>query len=77
MKMDLEVDLQMQGIKRITFNNGLRVLFAKGPKSRKNVVMVGFNVGSAYENDENAGLFHFLEHMLFKSTKTKKCRAIL
>lgn len=73
----METDLLMTGIKRITLDNGLRVLLATGPKPKKNVVMVGFKVGSAYENDSNAGLFHFLEHILFKSTKTKRSKKIL
>src|SRR3989338_3306157 len=73
----METGFLLAGIKRVTLDNGLMVLFARGPKSKKNILMVGLKVGSAYENDGNVGLFHFLEHILFKSTKTKKCKQIL
>ena len=73
----MESDFLMTGVKRITLDNGLRVLLATGPKPKKTVLMVGFRVGSAYEDDGKAGLFHFLEHILFKSTKMKKSKKIL
>lgn len=73
----MKTDFLMAGVKRVTLDNGLRILFARGPKPKKNFVLVGFKAGSAYDSDEKAGLFHFLEHALFKSTKTKRSKKIL
>ncbi len=41
-----------------------------GTKTVTVLVMVG--VGSKYENKQNSGVSHFLEHMLFKGTKKRK-----
>ncbi|WP_168194313.1 pitrilysin family protein [Thermodesulfobacterium sp. TA1] len=52
--------------------NGLTVLFY--PYDREDVVTVKLcvKVGSAYENEKQAGLTHLIEHMIFKGTETKK-----
>ena len=51
-----------------TLDNGLRVLTVTMPYLQS--VSMGFlvGVGSRYENDEQAGASHFIEHMLFKGT---------
>lgn len=55
--------------KKTTLKNGLRILTVpmKGTETVSFVVMVG--VGSRYEAEKEAGLSHFIEHMLFKGTK--------
>lgn len=54
--------------KRSLLKNGLRVLTVPmaGTQTVTVVVMVG--VGSRYENEKEAGLSHFVEHMFFKGT---------
>lgn len=54
--------------KKTTLKNGLRILTipVKGTQTATVMVMVG--VGSRYENEAQAGLSHFIEHMLFKGT---------
>ncbi len=54
--------------KKTTFSNGLRVITVpmKGTETVTVTVMVG--VGSRYENEKEAGISHFLEHMFFKGT---------
>jgi predicted Zn-dependent peptidase len=55
--------------KRTTFNNGLRLLTAHIPGMRSASIVFFFTVGSRYEENEIAGVSHFIEHMLFKGTK--------
>jgi len=51
-----------------TFPNGLRLITSSMPHTRS--VSIGFYVGagSRYETPEQAGISHFVEHMLFKGT---------
>ena len=51
--------------------NGLRVLTSEMPHTRSVSLGVFFGAGSRYEKDKDAGLSHFLEHMLFKGTKRR------
>ncbi len=57
--------------KKTKLKNGLRVITIPmvGTKTVTVVTMVG--VGSRYETEKEAGLSHFIEHMLFKGTKKR------
>ena len=57
--------------KKTTLKNGLRIMTIpmKGTKTVTVTVMVG--VGSRYESEMEAGLSHFIEHMLFKGTEKR------
>lgn len=59
----------LPGYTLTTLDNGLRVLLAPmdGVASVTVLAMVG--VGSRYETEEQAGIAHFLEHMVFKGTE--------
>jgi predicted Zn-dependent peptidase len=48
--------------------NGLRVVSSEMPHTRSVSVGLYVGAGSRYEDDEIAGVSHFLEHMLFKGT---------
>ncbi len=52
-------------------NNGLRLITVpmRGTKTATVLIMVG--TGSKYENKDNNGVSHFLEHMFFKGTKKR------
>jgi predicted Zn-dependent peptidase len=52
-------------------DEGLRILTSTMPHTRS--VSVGFfiGVGSRYETEEENGITHFIEHMLFKGTKKR------
>jgi predicted Zn-dependent peptidase len=54
--------------RKITLDNGLRLVTANMPHTRS--VSIGFFIGagSRYETDEQAGISHFLELMCFKGT---------
>ena len=54
-----------------TLKNGLRVVTSEMPHTRSVSMCVFVGVGSRYESDEEAGLSHFLEHMVFKGTKSR------
>ncbi len=54
-----------------TLDNGLRIITSSMPHTRS--VTLGFMVGggSRYESDEEAGAFHFIEHLCFKGTPSR------
>jgi len=57
--------------KKTTLKNGLRIITVpmKGTETVTVMVMVG--TGSRYESDKEAGISHFIEHMLFKGTEKR------
>src|SRR6059058_709547 len=54
---------------RKTLQNGLRLLMAPMPGMRSASISFFFTVGSRYESNTNAGISHFIEHMLFKGSE--------
>lgn len=54
-----------------TYENGLRVFFDKREDSRSATVGIWVASGSQNENDENNGISHFIEHILFKGSKNR------
>ncbi|MDD5651982.1 MAG: pitrilysin family protein [Candidatus Moranbacteria bacterium] len=57
--------------KKTTLKNGLRVITAPMRDTATATVLVMVGVGSRYEEDAEAGISHFIEHMLFKGTKKR------
>ncbi|KKM64560.1 hypothetical protein LCGC14_1500170 [marine sediment metagenome] len=57
--------------RRTALPNGIRVLTSAMPTARSASVSLYIGAGSRYERDEEAGLSHFLEHLLFKGTKKR------
>ena len=56
---------------KTTLKNGLRVLTSSIPGAFSVGISVLVGAGSRYENSENNGISHFLEHMLFRGTKKR------
>ncbi|KAI8472074.1 MAG: Metalloenzyme, LuxS/M16 peptidase-like protein, partial [Monoraphidium minutum] len=54
-----------------TLGNGLRVATEANPHAETATVGIWINSGSRFENDANNGTAHFLEHILFKGTKSR------
>lgn len=54
---------------RTTLPNGLRVLTASMPQTHSVSLSLYVGTGSRHERDEEAGVSHFLEHLLFKGTE--------
>ena len=65
----------MTQFKKITLDNGLRIILVPKQDSLATTVLVLVEAGSKYEKKEMNGLSHFLEHMCFKGTK-KRPRSI-
>lgn len=63
-------------IKQYTCSNGVRVVLENNPTVRSVAIGVWIGTGSRYETPENNGISHFIEHMLFKGTKTRSAREI-
>lgn len=57
--------------KKTTLKNGLRIITAPMQGTETVTVLVMSGVGSRYESKDEAGLSHFVEHMLFKGTKKR------
>lgn len=62
---------QGTAFKKSTLKNGIRVLSERHPESRAVSVGIWVLTGTRDESPEMAGVSHFLEHMVFKGTKTK------
>ena len=56
---------------KATLDNGLTVLVKEMPGTRVATVQIWVKAGSVYENAEEAGITHFIEHMIFKGTETR------
>ncbi len=68
--------IQKQRYYKTVLSNGLRIVTA--PRRDAESVSVGFwiNAGGRYENARVNGISHFLEHLLFKGTKSRTSRDI-
>lgn len=56
--------------------NGMRVLTEELPHLHSVAIGLWVAVGSAYEPEPIAGISHYLEHMLFKGTKTRNAKEL-
>jgi predicted Zn-dependent peptidase len=54
---------------KTTLPNGVRVISAEMPHVRSVSAALFFGVGSRFESPEEAGMSHFIEHMLFKGSE--------
>ena len=66
-----EGKIRKEMFQKSTLDNGLRVATSEMPHTRSVTMCVSVGVGSRYETDEEAGLSHFLEHILFKGTESR------
>lgn len=64
-------DQQPSHIKKSTLPSGLRVVTEEIDSVRSLSVGIWIKTGSRDETDREAGITHFLEHMLFKGTKKR------
>ena len=54
--------------------NGLKVILEENRNAPVVALQIWVKVGSADERDEEAGMCHFIEHMIFKGTEKRKVR---
>ncbi len=63
-------------IKKFTLKNGVQVVCENIPYVRSVSTGVWVRTGSRNENTQNNGVSHFIEHMLFKGTKSRSAEEI-
>lgn len=63
--------------RRTTLSNGLRVVTSRMDHVHSASLIFLFSVGARYEADEQAGISHFIEHMLFKGTERRPDPAMI
>jgi len=56
---------------KAVLDNGLRVITSTMPHSRSVCLVILLGAGSCYESKEEAGISHFVEHLLFKGTQRR------
>jgi predicted Zn-dependent peptidase len=56
---------------KTTLPNGLRIVTSEMPRTRSVSICVFVGVGSRYEKPEQAGISHYIEHMIFKGTQRR------
>lgn len=57
-------------------DNGTNVVFEKRPASQVVAIQLWVKIGSKYEKDDNAGITHFIEHLIFKGSEGLSPNAI-
>src|SRR6476620_11611 len=68
--------MQDSVFQKTTFPNGLRVLTERHPTVHSVTVGVWINAGAVYEREDERGLAHLLEHLVFKGTKRRSAHKI-
>ncbi len=63
-------------VKKFTLTNGTRVLAEPVGHVQSAAIGLWCTTGSRHESDEEAGITHFIEHMLFKGTATRTSKQI-
>ncbi|SDW32863.1 Predicted Zn-dependent peptidase [Marininema mesophilum] len=63
-------------IQKYTLPNGVRVVAESIPHVRSVAFGLWIGTGSRFEIENKNGISHFLEHMMFKGTKTKTARQL-
>ena len=59
---------------RFTMENGMSVVLNENQNAPVVALQIWVKVGSGDEKDDEAGICHFIEHMLFKGTEKRKVR---
>jgi zinc protease len=60
------------GAHRVTLDNGFTIILKEDHSAPVASIQVWVKTGSANETEEEAGITHLIEHMIFKGTPTKK-----
>ncbi|MCJ7686367.1 MAG: insulinase family protein, partial [Desulfobacteraceae bacterium] len=60
------------GAKRFKLDNGFTIILKEDNSAPVAAIQVWVRTGSANETEEEAGITHFIEHMIFKGTPSKK-----
>lgn len=63
-------------IQKVTLSNDVRILMEPNDNMSSAAIGLWCKTGSRHEQDHEAGLTHFIEHMLFKGTATRTAKQI-
>jgi predicted Zn-dependent peptidase len=63
--------------RKTTLNNGVRVVTSRMDHVHSASLIFLYGVGARYEEDHQAGVSHFIEHMLFKGTEKRPDPAMI
>lgn len=66
----------MSNIQKITLENGVRILVEPVTHVQSAAIGLWCKTGSRHENENEAGITHLIEHMLFKGTPTRTAKQI-
>jgi predicted Zn-dependent peptidase len=66
----------MTNLKKITLSNGVRILVEPVPYVKSAAIGLWCKTGSRHERENEAGITHLIEHMLFKGTPTRTAKQI-
>jgi len=66
----------MTDVNKTTLDNGVRIITEKMESSRSVSIGIFVKTGSRDETEKEAGISHFIEHMLFKGTKKRSALKI-
>ncbi len=67
---------EVRNLKRTTLPNGLTILTEQMTHIRSVSIGIWVKTGSRHEEPEANGITHFIEHMVFKGTRTRTAEAI-
>src|SRR3984957_15839859 len=67
---------KIRDIERATLPNGIRVITEQMPHVRSVAVGIWICSGSREETEDDTGISHFIEHMVFKGTKNRSAEQI-
>jgi zinc protease len=70
----VELSFSKDRLRQFTMENGLKVILEENKTAPVVALQIWVKIGSADERDEEAGMCHFIEHMLFKGTEKRKVR---
>src|SRR4030065_1647428 len=68
------ISFSQDRFRQFTLDNGLKVILEENRNAPVVALQIWVNVGSGDERDEEAGMCHFIEHMIFKGTEKRKVR---
>jgi predicted Zn-dependent peptidase len=70
-KKNKEIKKRQNLYKKVTLDNGLRLITAHMPHTRSVSICIFIGAGSRYETEPEAGISHFIEHLCFRGTKKR------
>jgi predicted Zn-dependent peptidase len=62
--------------RKTTFDNGIRLITDRVAHAKSISMGIWVNAGSRDEQEQDHGIFHFIEHMIFKGTKSRSAMQI-